>query len=903
MESVPIIRDKKRISPVWTLPILALCICGWIVYSSYQNAGVQITIFFEDASGIIPGKTQVITRGIPIGTVTKIFPDIDNRRIKTTVKMEKAVAASLVEDTLFWVVRPEISAASIEGLDTLLSGSYIGIQPGSSTNSASEFIGLTSPPPIPEDAPGLHLLLKATSLGSIQDGSSVYFRNIAIGSVEKHSLEEDDSILINLHIKPQFAHLVKEKSRFCNASGVSISGKLTNLKVQVESLASLVRGGVVLFTPPIFADTAPAKNGHTFDLYKDLDSARYGINMTLRLASSTGITERETKVIYRGLVAGVVEKIDFHEDEKHTVTAHIMLDPKAERILRQETQFWIVRPEISTQGIKNINTLLAGPHITFKPGEGPFQDHFEILPEPPPQQPLRPGSELVLTAPQSYSIQRGAQVTYKNKKVGEVLDVGLDEQLKNFEILIFIYQQYENLVKPNSVFWRSGGISFDANFSGINLRANTLSDVLSGGISFTTPDVAEGMEVSQTYGIGVIFLVYKNFKDAVTAIPALQPSGYRFRITTAEPQSFKKGTPIYYKNVKVGHVTGFDLSADRKSVFIDCFIEKDYTDTVNSSSRFYNFSGVNLKGNLSGISMDIGSLESVVSGGISFFTPNQGAKRKNGQIFSLYANRKDAESVDDLHIAVRFKECKDLKIGSSVHYKGIKIGEVVDLGFADALQDIEVDLLIDKEAQSIFREETKIWLEKAEVDLSGIRNLKTVIFGPFINVLPGQGALRTHFIALAAPPFLPADAAGGLDIILVSGHLGSLKVNSPISYRQIKVGKVVDYKLSEDFKQVLIYANIKDPYTPIVRENTRFWSASGTTIKGGLFSGVTVATESLEALLTGGIALATPGKGEMGDPVNSNHIFTLHDKAEDGWSDWEPEVILIEEEQNIKKDI
>ncbi len=901
MDSAPVIKEKKGISPVWTLPIIALCICGWIIYSSYQNAGIQITIFFEDATGITPGKTQVISRGIPIGTVTEIQPDLDNRRIKTVVKLDKGVAGNLMEDTLFWVVRPEISAARVQGLDTLLSGSYIGIQPGHSTISSREFIGLSSPPPISEDAPGLHLDLRANALGSIQNGSGVYYRNITIGSVTKHSLENDNSILIKLHVEPEYAHLVREGSRFCNASGVSISGKLTNLKVQVESLASLIKGGIVLHTPEALALTPAVKNGHIFKFYKDLDSATYGLNMTLQLASSTGITEGETKVIYRGLVAGVVEKIEFNEDERHTVTAHIMLDPRAGRILRQETQFWIVRPEINAEGIKNIHTLLSGPYITFIPGEGQFRKHFQILPEPPPQQPLRPGSELVLTAPESYSIHKGAPVTFKNKKVGEILGVELDAHFKNFEILIFIYEQYEKLVKPSSVFWNSSGVAFDASLSGVNITVNSLSAALSGGISFTTPEMSDMDEIEQTKE--VIFFVYKNLEDALAVEPNLLPPGYRFRLQTEDPKSYNIGTKIYFKNVQVGQVIGITLSQNRKSVFIDCIIDEQYVDTINSSSRFYDLSGVSVEGSLSGISMHTGSLEAIVTGGIGFFSPEIFPPPKNHITFPLFPSKKTAESVDDIVISVRFKECKDLQQGSPVKYKGVKIGEVLDLGFAENMEEIVVYLQIMKEAQSLFRHNTKIWLEKAEASLSGIKNLKTILFGPYINVLPGIGAVKKNFIALTGPPPTPADTSGGLDIILVTPHRGSLKINSPISYRQVKIGRVVDFKLSDDFKQVLVNANIEEQYAPIVRENTRFWVASGTRIKGGLFSGITVSTESLEAMLIGGIALATPGKKEMGNPVNNNHHFNLYDKAEDGWSDWKPDIILVEEEKNTNKDI
>ncbi len=896
MEPNPVFKKKKGISPIWILPAIALCICIWIVYTSYQTAGITITVYFEDATGITAGKTQVIIRGIPIGTVTHIEPDLDNRRIKSLISIDKSAEDLLVEDTRFWVVRPEISAASVQGLDTILSGSYIGFQPGIATEAATSFIGLSSPPPIPQETPGLHIKLRAEQLGSIQTGSEVYYRNLTIGSVTKHSLALDDSsVIISLFIKPEYAHLVREGSRFCNASGITISGKLTNLKVQVESLASLLKGGIVLHTPAELEHTDIAENGRIFPLYKDLEAARYGVSMTLQLASSRGITEGETKLIYRGFVAGVVQKIDFNDDEQHSVTARIMLDPRAERILRQGTQFWLVRPEISLDKIENLDILLSGSYITFIPGSGPFQNNFDILPSPPPQKPLRPGSELLLTSTHSYSLKRGAPVKFKDIKVGEILDIALDDRFKNFEIPVFIYQEYEHLIGPDSVFWNDSGFSFDVSLSGIQIKTDSLNAALSGGISFITPDNRAGKKAGSS--TGVPFMVYESYAAAVQNASQLQPVGYSFQLQTDNPEPIKTGTPIYYKKIEVGRVTGFHLAEDNQTVLIDCFIERQYSDTVNSSSRFYDVSGVSFQAGLSNFSIETESLQSIMSGGISYFTPKTTASPRTGAVFPLYSSKMHAEKIDRVPISIRFKKGDDLRRGSLVQYKGIVIGSVTDLYFAENMEDILVTIHVEKEAEPFFRSTTGIWLENVEVSLSGIKNLKTVLYGSFINILPGKGELERTFTALTEPPDMPAYSNDGLRLVLTSKHLGSLKINSPVYYRQVKIGKVVSNNLSADFKNVYIFVHIDEPYRPIIRENTKFWFASGAKIEGGLFSGVSVSTESLEALLSGGIALATPENSNMGAPVNDNHRFTLHEEAQKEWLDWQPEIVLLDKDE------
>ncbi len=452
MRPEPVVTENKGISAVWTLPVIALCICCWLLYSSYKNAGEEITIYFQDASGLTPGKTQVVTRGIPIGLVKSIAPDLTNQRIKTIVKIDKEAVDYLVEDTLFWIVRPELSASSIRGLDTILSGSYIGVQVGRSKISKTEFDGLTSSPAIPPDTPGLHLHLQAEALGSIQVGTGIYYRNIQIGYVTKHTLDGDESVLIDFFIEPKFSHLVRVGSRFCNASGIQLSGKLPNIKLHVESLASLLKGGILLHTPEQLQDSDQVVSGHTFSLYKDYEAANYGIPMTLTLASGKDIVETSTKIMYRGLEAGFVKEISINDDEQRTVTAHILLDPRAELILKENTKFWLVKPEIAPTGIHNLQLILSGSYITFQPGSGEFKNHFDILSDPPPLTPLRPGKSFILVSETPTGVGRNAPVYFKNIAVGQVVNVDLERSGQNIQTNIYIYEEYLHLLSTKSIF-------------------------------------------------------------------------------------------------------------------------------------------------------------------------------------------------------------------------------------------------------------------------------------------------------------------------------------------------------------------------------------------------------------------------------------------------------------------
>ncbi len=898
MNSEPIVKKSRGISSIWILPLVALCICGWLLFSSYQNAGEEITIFFNDASGITPGKTQVVARGIPIGLVKEITPDLLQQQIKAIVKIDKEAVDYLVEDTLFWIVRPELSANSVRGLETIFSGSYIGVQVGSSKVEKLEFNGLLSPPPVSLDTPGLHIHLRAEALGSIQVGTGIYYRNIEIGKVEKYQLDRDTSILIDIFIEPEFSKLVRSGSRFCNASGLQVSGKLPNIKVQVESLASLLKGGILLHTPEQLQDSEPVTNDHIFSLFKDYDSANYGIPMTLTLASGKDIVEGATKVMYRGLEAGFVKEITINDDKHKTVTAHILLDPRAELILKKDTRFWLVKPEISPSGIQNMQLLLSGAYITFQLGDGEFTNHFTILPDPPALTPLRPGKSFVLVSENPTEVSHNSPIYFKNIPVGKVVNVDLEKSGKNIHTKIYVYEEYLHLLSTKSIFWMHSGITLNASIEeGISLTTGPLTKMLQGGISFTTPDKL-AKKKNFTPDEHFSFTLHETYKDAISQVKDLQKSGKIITIVSENASSLSIGSPILHKNIKIGVIEDFSLTQDQQSVLINCIIYDEFAKLIKTKTRFYNTSGFQLSGGLGGVHLQTGSLQSIIAGGIGCLNVPNAIPVRKGSPYPLYSDLQDALHADETEITIVFQTSKGLREGSSVRYKGIKIGQLQTLTLSDDLQTIIGKVFVNQTVKDLFRKNSKVWVAEAEINLNGIKNVETIVFGSFLDVLPGDGPLQHHFSALNDPPRTEIANIDGLGIIVDAKHLGSLNPGSPVYYRQVQVGKVTGYELSPTFQKVHIFISIADRYRAVIRSNTRFWNVSGATIEGGLFSGVKVSTESFEAIMKGGIALATPDGEKIGTAASAGDHFTLYDDAKKEWLDWNPDVILLELEES-----
>ena len=207
------------------------------------------------------------------------------------------------------------------------------------------------------------------------------------------------------------------------------------------------------------------------------------------------------------------------------------------------------------------------------------------------------------------------------------------------------------------------------------------------------------------------------------------------------------------------------------------------------------------------------------------------------------------------------------------------------------MHGVVCQLMVNRPAARLFTADARIWMVKPEVSLTRVSNLETVVTGPYITLRPGSGPEADEFVALAEPP-AAAVPGSGLNLVLETDTLGSLHAGSPVYYRQIRVGRVTGTRLAPDARQVWIMVNIEPPYDRLVYRQTRFWNSSGIRVDAGLFSGVKVRTESVEALLAGGISMATPEGEDKGEKAASGDHFVLHPEGNKCWLKWRPRISL-----------
>ncbi len=271
----PEIRQRRaRVSLVWLVPIAAALVGFSMVVQNWLSAGPQITVSFETAEGLEANKTQVKYKNVVIGQVTEINLSEDHTRVIATIELDQHAEPFTREDTKFWVVRPRIGASGVSGVDTLLSGAFIGADAGRAEETRREFVGLEAPPPVTFGVKGKQFTLHTDDLGSLGIGSPLYFRRLQVGQVISFGLADDGKgVQVQVFVNAPYDNFVTDDTRFWNASGVDVSVAADGLTVNTESLSAILAGGIAFRAPNYSPDAKPAAEDSEFTLFSDMRRA------------------------------------------------------------------------------------------------------------------------------------------------------------------------------------------------------------------------------------------------------------------------------------------------------------------------------------------------------------------------------------------------------------------------------------------------------------------------------------------------------------------------------------------------------------------------------------------------------------------------------------------------------
>jgi len=753
------------------------------------------------------------------------------------------------------------------------------------------FIALKGPPPLPPSSPGLHLVLLADELGSVSYNTKLFHKGMAAGHVTRYAFDAAlGKVRINVVIDRDHVALVGRATHFWNSSGIEVSGGIGGVTIRSQSLTSLLAGGIAFDSPSSDGVGEPVESGTEFPLAGSFDEARMGRTIRLTLDRDTGVHEG-TRIRYQGVEIGRVMAIDRIDMATATLYATAGIDPRFAPYLSDQTRFYMVAPKISLSGIHHLDALVGGPYITLRPKVGKPRAEFRVLGHEPPVDAAAPGLHLTLRAREATSLRRGSPILYHGVKVGDVQGVVLSSE-GDTEVSIHIAPKHAALVRRGSRFWNASGVRFQGGLQGFQVEGASVESMVAGGIAFETPAEGDRRKVKNGRTF-TLFPTHAAARESATATLVLDSAS---GVAAGR-------TRIIYRGAQIGSVHAVDLSEDLSKVIAKVGLLPRFRPLLRDGTRFWT---VAPRLGLTGIDTD-----ALLGGTYITLRPGDGAPRDR----FVVGDRPPPAGPEapGLQLTLLAADSASLRTGSPVTYRRLVVGQVEEVALSDDGGQVEIRITVEPDHAHLVTERSRFFNSggvTVKGSLAGVSvhtdSLAATMIGGVSFFTPAateagtaaaDGArfplYRDHQSAVATTPHrvvkrLPT----GLNLTLHAAQLHSARVGAPVTYREVRVGEVVSIDLGKTADRVEIYINIAPRFAPLVHRGSRFWTTSGVRVKAGLFSGVRIETESMETVLAGGVAFATPEADEMGSAAGDGDTFHLADAPKPQWRRWHPSLPL-----------
>lgn len=284
--------------------------------------------------------------------------------------------------------------------------------------------------------------------------------------------------------------------------------------------------------------------------------------ITISFPTAEGLEVDKTKIRYLNVEIGKVTAISISDDLK-TILVTAQMNSTAADYLNKNTSFWVVRPQVGLGGISGLGTLLSGPYIAIKPGDGSRENHFTGLITPPLLKSNAEGTHFILETNNLGSMKPGTPINFHGIVVGEVLSHTLSEEANAIRLTVFINKPYDQFIRKNTRFWIDSGVDLSAGAEGFKVRTGPLISLLSGGIAFRAAPEDTIENIQPEYST---FQLYDTY-DQSTQIVYQNTLKYVMYFN-GSVRGLTVGAPVQIRGIPIGKVTDINLELDKKTAEI-----------------------------------------------------------------------------------------------------------------------------------------------------------------------------------------------------------------------------------------------------------------------------------------------------------------------------------------------
>jgi paraquat-inducible protein B len=844
---------KRRFSPVWLTPILALVITVWLIINGYIDSGKEIRVQFDSGSGIVIGKTPLQYRGIVVGKVIgfEVADTLD--KVNVVIKLDKKASGIAKEGMMFWVVKPRLSIDRITGLETIISGSYIEIRPPTydmeqmaKLKEKDFFIGYPEAPGFQPSDNALNINLLTGEGISLSKNMTVLHKGVEAGRVA--AVVYDDTIRkhrVTIELGRQFKKYINSSTRFWSIGGIDMKLDTAGFVLSSRPLANVFQGGIAFDSEYEAEGEAPLAE---YELFSDFEKSRLSSKtVRLHMRESYGVKEGRTPVMYKGVKVGLVTDVSIAGSE---IIAEFSLYRWYEKLTREETIITLEQPELSLSGAKNMSSVLAGVFLNLIPGDGDERLEFNLYEGEVVHVP-EGSTEFTFLSDSKGSADIGTGIYFKGVRIGVVTDYRLRGERVLFNAVIF--RGYSEFASADLYLWETDALNINVRSDGLDIKTAEFARLLEGGINAGFFGTGKRAPMKN----GEQLKLYRSedaAKEAYVAFRGLK----KLYLTAFDASRILKGAPILYRGVKVGEIGNSYLKNDTGDIRVTAIIDKKYRYLINGRTYFWKLGGVSVELAGSAVKIDTPMISELITGGIAF--DNNAYGDLEGINARLFEDKASAESALKDHFAGRkiklYSENLNLpSVGVPVYYKGVKAGEVSETGYDQSKSVSYVSVIIFKDFKDTVTESTRFW-KGGEVDIraeeAGIRISSEPAAFYLNGSLHYETFLKPEGVALLYKDRLDAEKPDLTKVSLYMKSAYGLKEKAPVMFNGGRIGYVdtISYDGDGFDADVLIY----DKYADYLRAGALFWVENVQVSLDGV--------SNTDSLLYGPKLFMEPGRGD-----------------------------------------